>query len=193
MKKTIYFALMSAALGLLPASAQVDCLQLALSVKNEAAMNRASVLEMVEKQVAANPSCACEVVKAAIEGAEADASMVASIVETASVAAPDQMRLISQCAVAVAPDSLVKVQEVLVKLDPNSGDTGMSAKSAKSSKEAPPAVAGIGNPLDFPGQSIGQPPVVVGPNPGGPGGFPFLPPGPPINVPPLINVPEVSP
>ena len=182
---------MSAALGLLPASAEVDCSQLSLTVKNEISASGADVLEIVAAQVGANPGCACEVVKAAIEGSQADAATVASIVEAASVAAPDQMRLISQCAVAVAPDALANVQGVLAKLDPNSGEVGMSSKDSKA--VMPPAAPVMGNPLDFPGGSIGQPPVIVGPNPGGPGGIPFLPPGPPIGVPPIINVPEVSP
>ncbi len=187
MKKTIYFALMSAALGSLPAFADVDCVKLSVSVKHAVAAERSSVLEIVTAQINANPGCACEVVKAAIEGVEADAATVGAIVEAAAVAAPDQMRLISQCAVAVAPDALVNVQSVLAKLDPNKGESGASAKSAKSSKgQVAPQTADNGNPLDFPTMN-GQ---TVGPRVGDPGGFLFFPPGTDPYVPPVVNPPD---
>ena len=170
MKKTIYFAIMSLALGSLPAfSAETDCVKLSVSVKHAVAAEKSSVLEVVAAQVAANPGCACEVVKAAIEGVNADVKTVALIVEAAAVAAPDQMRLISQCAVAVAPDSLTKVQAVLAKLDPNKGEGGPSSKSAKGG--AAETAAADDNPLNFPGQGP------IGPRPGGPGGFSELSPG----------------
>lgn len=147
MKKTIYFAFVSLALGAMSASAAVDCVQLSVSVKHAVAAERASVLEIVTAQINANPGCACEIVKAAIEGANADVTTVAAIVEAAAVAAPDQMRLVAQCAVAVAPDSLGKVQSVLAKLDPNKGE-GQSAKGGKEPAAQPEATS---NPLDFPG------------------------------------------
>src|SRR6218665_3891420 len=147
MKKTIYFAFVSLALGAMSASAAVDCVQLSVSVKQAFAAERTSVLEIVTAQINANPGCACEIVKAAIEGANADATVVAAIVEAAAVAAPDQMRLVAQCAVAVAPDSLGKVQSVLAKLDPNKGE-GKSAKGGAEPAAQPEATA---NPLDFPG------------------------------------------
>ena len=183
MKKTLYFALMSIALGALPASAEVDCVKLSVSVKHAVAAERASVLEIVTAQINANSGCACEVVKAAIEGVEADPATVAAIVEAAVTAAPDQMRLISQCAVAVAPDALVNIQAVLAKLDPNSGDGGTSSKSAKTAKGGEVAPANEnGNPLDFPG--LGD----IGPRPGEPS-FAFFPPGNDPNSPPVINPP----
>jgi len=171
MKKTIYFAFMGLALGSLPAfSAEVDCVKLSVSVKHAVSAEKSSVLEVVAAQVAANPGCACEVVKAAIEGVNADAKTVALIVEAAAVAAPDQMRLVSQCAVAVAPDSLSKVQAVLAKLDPNKGEGGPSSKSAKGGAAAETAAV-EDNPLNFPGAGP------IGPRPGGPGGFSELSPG----------------
>ena len=169
MKKTIYFAIMSVALGSLSASAAVDCVKLSVSVKHAVAAERTSVLEIVTAQIKANPGCACEVVKAAIEGANADASTVAAIVEAAAVAAPDQMRLVAQCAIAVAPDSLGKVQMVMAKLDPNKGEGGPSSKSAK--EPAVEAAAEDANPLDFP---TGGRPGGIGPRPGdNPNGVPF--------------------
>jgi hypothetical protein len=178
MKHTSRFALVAACLSFFPATAMagVNCLELAVSVKHAVAAKPSSVLEIVEKEISANPDCACEVVKAAIQGAEADSKLVASIVETAATAAPDKMRLVSQCAVAVAPDALGDVQAVMSRLDPNRGETTPSAKGAKTPAEVKPAW----NPLDFPGQGP------VGPTPGGP---PILVPGLPPSVPPVVNPP----
>ncbi len=199
MKKTVRFAVLSAALGLLSSAtafAATDCMKLALYVKHAVAADQSATLQIVEKTVAANPGCACEVVKAAIEGSRAKVNLVAAIVETASTVAPEHMHLIAQCAIAVAPDALPNVKAVLARMEPKKAEYGNSAKSPvgdlNSAKGAvvPPAVAG--NPLDFPGGGIADPPVRVGGNPGGPGGFPLFPYGPPIFVPPIISPPAVT-
>jgi len=169
MKKTIRYTLLSAILGTVPAFAEVDCLKLSLFVKQAATSEKSKVLEIVAKEVGAAPDCACEIVKAAIEGSSADSKTVAAIVEAAATAAPEQMRLISQCAVAVAPDALVNVQAVMAKLDPNLGESGTSTKSSKDAKAPAGEVAALPNPLDFPG--VGP----VGPLVGGPGGLESFP------------------
>jgi hypothetical protein len=189
MKQTIFFSVFSAVLALIPVSAEVDCLKLSLTVKHAIAAEQSKVLEIVANEVSAAPGCSCEIVKAAIEGSQAKPETVAAIVEVAVTAAPDQMRLISQCAVAVAPDALTQVQAVLAKLDPNRGEAGASAKSAKDSKAPVGEVAAMPNPLDFPGHGP------VGPMRGGPGGnhlFPILPPI-CIRPPDVINPPDVTP
>ena len=199
MKKTVRFALLSAALGLLSSSATfaaVDCVKLALSVKHSVAANPSATLQIVEKQVAANPGCACELVKAAIEGSKADVKLVAAIVETAATVAPEHRRLIGQCAVAVAPDALPNVQAVLAKLEPHQKSKPLACskdamKGSAKGGEVPPVPTS--NPLDFPGSGIGDPPVHVGGNPGGPGGFPILPPGLPSFVPPIVTPPIITP
>ena len=200
MKKTIRFAMISAGLGLLSSAAafaEVDCLKLALSVKHTVAANSSATLQIVEKEVAANPGCACEIVKAAIEGSKAPVTLVAAIVEAAITVAPEHRHLIAQCALAVAPDALPNVQAVLAKFDPNRNrPPGHSAKGAVEvvgAKGAPVAPVPDSNPLDFPGSGIADPPVHVGGNPGGPGGLPILPWGPPIFVPPVISPPIVTP
>ncbi len=152
MKQTIFFGVFCSVLAVIPASAEVDCLQLSLSVKHAVAAEQSKVLEIVATEVSATPGCACEIVKAAIEGSRAKPATVAAIVETAATAAPEHLRLISQCAVAVAPDALAQVQAVLAKLDPNRGKSGSNAKSAKDAKAPAAEVAAIPNPLDFPGQ-----------------------------------------
>ncbi|MCW1884896.1 hypothetical protein OKA04_09170 [Luteolibacter flavescens] len=188
MKTTFRFALVAAALSIVPAvaTAEVDCLNLAASVKIAVAEKPAEVLQIVEKEVSANSSCACEVVKAAIEASKADAKAVAAIVETAASVAPDKMRLVSQCAVAVAPEALADVQSVLSRLDPNRGESGYSSKgTAKGAKDV--AVKPAWNPLDFPGQGP------VGPTPGGPPTFNPIPPGLPPGIPGVIDGPDGSP
>lgn len=189
MKMTLRIALLSAACGLFASAANVDCLKLSQSIKAAIAADNAATLQVVEKEILANPGCACEVVKAAIEASKADAKLVASIVETAATAAPEQMRLVSQCAVAMAPDALNNVQAVVAKLDPGSGESS-PAKSSKSAKSAP-APAATGNPLDFPGSGIGST-NPIGINPGGAGGLPLLPVGPSIVIPPVIAPPPFT-
>ena len=199
MKKTVRFALLSAALGVLSSSAAfaaVDCVKLALSVKLAVARDVSATLQIVEKEVAANPACACELVKAAIEGSKANVQLVAAIVETAATVAPEHRRLIGQCAVAVAPDALPNVQAVLAKLEPKQRKAdGSSSKNAMrpSPKGGEVVQPPTSNPLDFPGSGIGDLPVHMGPNPGGPGGYPIIPIGPPILVPPIITPPIITP
>lgn len=131
-----------------------DCAKISLSVRASVESNMSDLLEIVAKEVSASPDCACEIVKASIEGSGANADVVASIVESAATASPENMRLIAQCAIATVPDSLAQVQAVLAKLDPNAGESGYSSKSSKSGK------GGTGdqkadegdNPLDFPGE-----------------------------------------
>ncbi len=183
MKTTIRLALAATALGMLPAvsMAEVDCLKVAVSVKHAVTAQPDQVLQIVEKEVGANPGCACEVVKAAIQTTKAEPKLVASIVETAATVVPDKMRLISQCAVAVAPEALTAVQGVMSRLDPNKGEGSHGdSKDAKSSKVANVDTKPAWNPLDFPGQGP------VGPTPGGP---PILPPGLPPTIPPIIVPP----
>jgi hypothetical protein len=203
MKISVKFAFLSAAFALLalPAYAAVDCSALVTSVKQAVTAQGADTLQIVEREVAANPDCACEVVKAAIQSANADAQLVAAIVETAATVAPKHMRLISQCAVAVAPDALASVQAVIAKLDPAAGTAAtVSSKDAKDAKDAQAAPVKedlVGpNPLDFPGSGIDVigSPGRIGDNPGGPGGLTILPwggtgswPQPPSGVAPIIT------
>lgn len=166
MKMTIRYTLLSAAFGLFShaAFAEVDCTKLTQSVKQAVASDVSLTLQIVDKEISANPSCACEVVKAAIEGANADAKLVAAIVETAATAAPQHMRLISQCAVAIAPDALANVQAVMAKIDPSSGEAAPRKSDSKNAKDAkgpgtqPPPAA---NPLDFPGSTFGGPTPLI--------------------------------
>ena len=192
MKQTIFFSVFSSLLALVTASAQVDCLKLSLSVKSAVAAEESKVLEVVSEELTTSPSCACEVVKAAIEASSAKPETVAAIVEAAVNAAPEEIRMIAQCAVAVAPDAFSQVQVVLAKFDPNSGESVESAKDSKVAKDG----EGTPNPLDFPGDTaqdgvIGSEGGVTqgGSLSGGPGGAGMFPMFPPV----VINPPETTP
>jgi hypothetical protein len=182
MKKTIFLGAFSAIAALSSASAEVDCLKLYLTVKSSVKAEQSQVLEIVTNEVASAPGCACEIVKAAIEGSNAKPKTVGAIVGAAITVAPEEMRVIAQCAIAVAPDSLSEVQAVLAKFDPNSGDSAHSAKGAKGAKAPAGEVAAMPNPLDFPGSGP------IGPSPGSPGGLLLFPVTPPV----IINPPVVT-
>jgi hypothetical protein len=174
MKTTLKFALITSLFGFASVTsyaAEVDCAKLSFSIKEEVAANRSMVLQIVEKSVLANPTCACEIVKAAITTTEADVKLVTAIVEVAATAAPEQMRLIAQCAVAVVPDSLAEVQLVLAKLDPGTGDSSSSGKEVAEKggmdKGGDVKTAAPQNVLDFP---TNNEQVIVGPSPGSNGG-----------------------
>lgn len=149
----------------------IDCSQIAartLNTAKRAAVDPVELLNLVDREVSANPSCACEIVKAAIIGTDCDDAIVGYIVETAVRASPENMRMIAQCAIATAPDSIVRVQEVMGRLDPGAGE-GRSAKSAKSAKDAKglevkPA-ASPPDPLNIPIIAIPPVPPVVNPPP----------------------------
>ncbi len=145
-------------------NSEQDCPGLGLSIQQRVKQDPSKILEIVETELAANPSCACEVVKAALTAAGADADLTAQVVEVAATINPESLRLISQCAIAAVPDSLAAVQAVLARLDPGSGESGTSSKSAKSAKSGkeiippPPPRVIIGDPLDRPRYPIVPPP-----------------------------------
>ena len=182
MKKFAKAILATTALGVIGGHAKDDCVAISQTVVVGISEDKSQLLEIISKEIAAAPNCACEIVKSAIKTSKADNKTVAAIVGAAVTAAPAQMRLISQCAIAVAPDAAAEIQSVLAKLDPNSGDSDASSKSAKSAKsaKAPEVAEEDWNPLDFPG---GRDPI-VGPR--------DLPPGFPISDPPIIIPPVVT-
>ena len=127
--------------------------EVALSVRQKIKIDPSVVLDIVGDEVSANPSFACEIVKAAIQTTNADSPLVVNIVDTAIHAAPEAMRLISQCAIAAAPESLSAIQALLTELDPNGSDSGRSSKSSKNWVDAvstKPLESPAPNPLDLP-------------------------------------------
>ena len=174
MKNTMKYLLVASILAAAPAAfaeKAPDCKALYAAVTQEVTSSSDKVLEIVEKYVAENEACACEIVKAAIVASEADKKLVAEIVTTATLAAPDKLRLVAQCAIAVAPDALANVQAVLSKYDRHAGEgpvveAVVEVSDAKGGMEVGPNPGpplAVPNPLDGPG------------NPGGMGSFPLIP------------------
>jgi hypothetical protein len=147
---------------------ETDCMLIALSVRQRVKREPDSVLQVVDSELRANPSCSCEIVKAAILETDMQVETVVAIVKVAFEASPENMRLIAQCAIAACPEALSAVQDLLAKYEKKSG-TGDSAKSAKGEKATITAdeVAATPNPLDFPGGPEGHqitfftPPVLI--------------------------------
>lgn len=132
MKKSYFVGVLGSAICLMSANAQVDCMKTSQRIKAAVKAEKSAALEIVSKEVAAGPDCACEIVKAALEAAAAEPKAVAAIVEAAINAAPDKIDIISKCALAAAPDASAEIKAVVDKLG--------------KSKEA-------FNPLDFPGDN----------------------------------------
>ena len=127
------------------------CLAASSLIRRKIQLQPDLVVELVEAEVAANPSCACEIVKSAIHASHANPQLVAGIVEVAAMAAPEHLRMISQCAIASAPDSAMAVHRVLAKIDPSGKLRGSGPKDAKIGLDVticPVAGASLPNPLD---------------------------------------------
>ena len=108
------------------------------SASKAIAKDPAKVLELVSKLVAANESCAADVVKAAIITTKANNELVDQIVETAATSAPKQISQIAAAATAVAPDTSPQIAAVVNKINAQLGTLG--------STQPPRPV----HPLDFP-------------------------------------------
>jgi len=112
-----------------------DCSPIALALAKILKLEPETVLELIAREVAIHPGCACEIVKSAIIATEADAALVVAIVEAAINASPENARIISQCAIAIAPEALTAVQALLAKLHPDRGNKDSSSKSSKDSRD----------------------------------------------------------
>ena len=74
------------------------CDKIAQDVRDAVAKDPSKVLMQVEDALVINESCACEIFKAAIVGANADAALTKQIVETAVAVAPKMTAVIQECA-----------------------------------------------------------------------------------------------
>lgn len=110
MKKYAHAILITTALSVIGVNAEVDCIALSQSVSLKVSSDKSQVLEIVSKEIAAAPSCACEIVKAAIKSSKANNELVGQIVETAISVAPEQRDTIVKCATSAAPDAYLEIK-----------------------------------------------------------------------------------
>jgi len=115
MKKSLLVTLLTVATSAMGFAADVvaDCGSVGAQVTQEVTAKPENVLAIVSEKISANPSCACEVVKAAIEAVKADKELVGQIVFTAVVAGPTEATSIAECAVAVAPEASENIKAAL--------------------------------------------------------------------------------
>jgi hypothetical protein len=149
-KLTLPVVLAVAAAALAPALTAAEankdtCANLGTQVKEEVTAKPDQVLVIVSEKVAANPTCACEIVHAAIKASKADKDLVGEIVFTAVSAAPKEATTIAECAVAAAPEASQSIKAalqramsdknpvgktidkgVVVPTEPDLGDFGLS-------------------------------------------------------------------
>jgi len=152
MKKSLLLTLLAVATTSVTFAAgdAKDCSPVSATVTAEVTAKPASVLTIVNDQIAANPGCACEIVKAAITAVKADKDLVGQIVFTAVTAAPTEATTVAECAVAVAPEAAENVKSAM--------RTAYSDKNpvSKNPTKNPPAPPVDENP-DF-----GLSPVAIG-------------------------------
>lgn len=75
-----------------------DCAKVAAQVRTAIEQDPAKVLVIVEDAMVANESCACEIVKAALNSSNANTDLARQIVLTATNVAPNLANLIAECA-----------------------------------------------------------------------------------------------
>ena len=98
-----------------------QCSAVYQSASKAIAKDPAKVLELVYNLVAANESCAADVVKAAIKTTKANNELVGQIVETAATVAPKQLSQIVAAATAVAVDASSQIAAVVNKINAKQG------------------------------------------------------------------------
>ena len=124
-----------------------DCESVGASVKKDVAKTPSKVLVIVDEAISKNESCACEIVKAAIEAADAkkNGELVREIVVTAANAAQGMAATIAECAVAVSPSSASEIKSGLSEVfEGASGGAKSSYYSSKGGKEVVEEVEDFG-------------------------------------------------
>ncbi len=115
------------------AGSTLNCDQIAKDVRESVTKEPGKVLMIVEDALVINESCACEIIKAAIQASNADAAMSKQIVQTAIAVAPKMTGIIVECAEAVSPGA---------------GGGAQVMKSGKSAKSVEPLGGPVAEPKD---------------------------------------------
>jgi hypothetical protein len=79
------------------AGAPTSCDKIAQDVRESVEKDPSKVLMIVEDALVINETCACEIVRAAITAAKADAPLVKQIVQTSIAVAPKMTAVIEEC------------------------------------------------------------------------------------------------
>jgi hypothetical protein len=121
------------------ASAAPKCDDISNDVRKAISSDPARTLMIVEDALVINESCACEIVRAAIEASKADTKLKQDIVQTALAVAPKMAPMITECAgiegnvpVATAAASATGAPAYEVPEDAEVTYSGKSGKGAKS-------------------------------------------------------------
>ncbi|GEP44246.1 hypothetical protein [Brevifollis gellanilyticus] len=108
------FGVIAAFFGAVISSAAAPCDDIARDVSLAVEKEPGKVLMIVEDALVINESCACEITRAAILSAKADATLVNQIVQTAIAVAPKMSGVIMDCATAVAPSAAATPQPIVM-------------------------------------------------------------------------------
>jgi hypothetical protein len=103
-----------------------SCASIGATVKDEVTAKPDQVLVIVSEKIGTNPTCACEIVHAAIKASKADKDLVGEIVFTAVSAAPKESTTIAECAVAAAPEASENVKAALRRAMSDKNPVGKS-------------------------------------------------------------------
>ena len=125
-----------------------DCESIGKKVTAAVKENPSKVLSIVDKMISKNESCACEIVKAAIETSKATKSEVREIVMTAVSAANGMAATIAECALAVAPEAAAEIRAGLSEVfegaeEGDEEEEDVVVDESEDFNGVPPAVSGV--------------------------------------------------
>lgn len=92
-----------------------ECDDITRDVAAAVSKEPSKVLMIIEDALVINESCACEIIKAAITAANADATLVGQIVQTGISVAPKMAGVITDCAAAISPSAVAAVVPPMVE------------------------------------------------------------------------------
>jgi hypothetical protein len=141
LRQWLPLAALSLAPGLLAAP---KCDQMSSDVRKAVASDPAKTLMIVEDALVINESCACEIVRAAIEASKADDAMKQQIVQTALAVAPKMAPVINECS-GMAATAPVAAAPVEAYEDPTYSGKG----GGKGAKDVLPVAPPVEDTPDF--------------------------------------------
>ena len=103
------------------------CDDIAVDVRTAIAKDPGKTLMVVEDALVINETCACEIVKTAIDAAHADEGLIQQIVQTAIAVAPKMSAVITECAGVSAP-AAAPVTAAATGSEKSGGKAGISVQ-----------------------------------------------------------------